>query len=69
MFSFQRIVCDAEPADPLCTFILSDTTILVMGHQLARYETYLPKLNCVRLHPRNATVVVTVAVIKSFPLS
>jgi hypothetical protein len=63
MFLFQRIVCDAELADPLCTFILSDTTILVMGHLLVRYETYLPKLNCVRFYPRNATV------IKSFPLS
>jgi hypothetical protein len=37
-----------------------------MGHLLARYETYLPKLNSVRLHPQNATVVVTLVVNTSF---
>jgi hypothetical protein len=40
-----------------------------MGHLLARYETYLPKLNCVRFHPQNAAVVVTVVVNTSFLLS
>jgi hypothetical protein len=41
-------------------------TIRAMGHLLARYETYLPKLNSVRLHPQNATVVVTLVVNTSF---